>query len=121
MWTEITIAVYVYVFVVKKLKDHIKNSNHEIANLKTGGPCWHYIGHLGLTAGLGRIFLSFCLIILRNMSMLNQLPSSRNNYLNHVIDCEKVFEQCKTHQDNYSDKDLKCNLQSAIKMFLHLT
>ena len=39
------------------------------------------------------------------MSMLNQLPSSKNNYLNHVLDWVKVFEQCKTHQDNYSDKD----------------
>ena len=26
MWQEITIAAYVYVFIVKKLKDHVKNS-----------------------------------------------------------------------------------------------
>ena len=50
---------------------------------------------------------NFFLIILGNMSTLNQLPSSRNNYLNHVIDWEKVFDQCKTHQNNYSDKDSK--------------
>ena len=55
------------------------------------------------------------------MSMLDQLPSSRNNSLNHVLDWEKVFEICKTHQDNYSDKDSKCNIQSAIRIFLHLT
>ena len=54
------------------------------------------------------------------MSMLNQLPSSRNNSLNHLLDWEKVFEQCKSHQDNNSDKDSKYNLQSVIKIFLHL-
>ena len=94
------------------------------ANLKTRGPCWYYIAHRSawadkykhlrheeskenLTAGSGRIFWSFCLIILRNMSLLNQLPSSKNNSLNHVLDWEKVFDQCKTHQNNYSEKDLK--------------
>ena len=94
------------VFIVKKLKDHIKISKYyETAKLKTGGPCWHYIAQLSarahkythlrheqlkenLTAGLGRIFGSFCLIILRNMSMLNQLPSNRNISLNHVLDWE---------------------------------
>ena len=97
MWKEITIAAYV--FIVKKLKDHIKNSKYyETANLKTGGPCWHYIAHPStrahtythlrhkeskenLTADLGRLFWSFCLIILRKLSMFNQLPSSRNNSL----------------------------------------
>ena len=52
--------------------------------------------------------------------MLHQRPSSRNISLNHVLDWEKVFDQCKTHQDNYSDKDLKCNLQSVFKNFPHL-
>ena len=48
---ESTIAAYVYVFIVKKLKDHIKNSKHyETANLKTGGPSWHYIDHLSARA-----------------------------------------------------------------------
>ena len=74
MSKEITIAAYVYVFIVKKLKDHVKNSKfYYTANLKTEGPCWHYIAHLSarahkythlrheestgnLTAGLGRIF-----------------------------------------------------------------
>ena len=95
MWKEITIAAYVYVFIVKKLKDHIKNSKYyETANLKTGETCLNYIAHLSarahnytplrheskenMTAVFGRILWSFCLIILRNMSMLNQLPSSRN-------------------------------------------
>ena len=138
MWKEITIEAYVYVFIVKKLKENVNNSKFYLtANVKTKGPCWHYIAHLSarahtythlrheeskenLTAGLGRIFWSFCLIILRNISMLNQLPSSKYNSLNHVLDWEKVFEQCKTHQDNYSDKDSKCNLQCVIKIFLHL-
>ena len=71
-----------------------------------------------LTAGLGWIFWSFCIIILRNMSMLIHIPSSWNSSLNHVLDCEKVFEICKTHQDNYSDKDSKC--KCVIKIFLHL-
>ena len=53
------------------------------------------------------------------MSMLNQLPSSRNKSLIHVLDWEKVFDQCKTHQDNYSDKDSKCNLHSVIKIYLY--
>ena len=71
---EITIAAYVYVFIVKKSKDHIKNSKYyETAYLKKGGPCWHFIAHLGakaykythlrheeskghFTAGLGRLF-----------------------------------------------------------------
>ena len=71
---EIIIAAYVYVFIVKKLKDHIKNSKYyETANLETGGACWHFIAHMSasahkythsrheesrdnLTAGLGRIF-----------------------------------------------------------------
>ena len=39
--------------------------------------------------------------------------SSRNNSLNHVLDWEEVFDQCKTHKDNYSDKDSKCNLLSV--------
>ena len=65
-----SLSSYDYVFIVNKLKDHIKNRNYyETANLKTGGPCWHYIAHLSarahkythlrheeLTAGLGRIF-----------------------------------------------------------------
>ena len=69
---EITIAAFVYVFIVKKLNNHIKNSKYyEAVNLKTGGPCWHYIAYLSarahkythlrheeskenLTAGLGR-------------------------------------------------------------------
>ena len=47
MWKEIRIAAYVYVFIVKKLKDHIKISEYdETANLKTGGPCRHYNAHL---------------------------------------------------------------------------
>ena len=54
-----------YVFIVKKMEDHIKNGKYyETANLKTGGPYWHYISHLStrahnythLTVGLGRIF-----------------------------------------------------------------
>ena len=46
MWNEITIAAYVYVYIVKKLKDHIKNNKYyETANLKTGGPCY-YIAYL---------------------------------------------------------------------------
>ena len=118
MWKEITIAAYVYVFIIKKLKDLIKKSKYyKTADLKTGGPCWHYIAHLSArahkythlrhdksnensTAGLSRIFWSFYLIILRNMSKLNQLLSSRNNSLNHGLDWEKVFDQCKTNQDN---------------------
>ena len=81
MWKEINISAYNYVLIVKKLKDHIKNSKYyETANLKTGRPFWHYIAHLiarahmythlrheeskeNLTAGTGRIFWSFCLII----------------------------------------------------------
>ena len=47
------------------------------------------------------------------MSMLKQF---RNNSLNHVLDWKKVFDQSKTHQDYYSDKDLKYNLQSVIKI-----
>ena len=56
------------------------------------------------------------------MSMLNQLPLSRSNSLNHVLDLEKMFDQCKTHQDNYYDKDSNCNLQSlsVIETFLYL-
>ena len=86
------------------MKDLVKNSQYyETANSKTGGNCWHYIAHLSArahnythlrheesrensTAGLGRIFWSFCLIILRNMSMLNHIPSSRNNSLNHILE-----------------------------------
>ena len=116
------------VFIVKKLIISKSSKYYKTANLKTGEPCWHYIAHLSarahkyshlrheesketLTEGLGKIFCSFCLIILRNMSMLNQLLSSRNKSLNHVLDWKKVFDQYKTHQDNYSDKDSKCNLQ----------
>ena len=62
------------VFIVKKLKDCIKNGKYyETANLKTGGPYWRDFAHLSarahnythlrheeskenLTAGLGRIF-----------------------------------------------------------------
>ena len=51
------------------------------------------------------------------MSMLNQLPSSRNNSLNHLLDWEKVLDQCKTHQDNYYDKDSKCNLPECYQDF----
>ena len=51
MWKEITIAAYVYVFIIKKLKDHTKNSKYyEIANFKEGGPCWHYTAHLSAWA-----------------------------------------------------------------------
>ena len=74
---EIPIAAYVCVFIVKKLKYRVKNNKYyETANLKTGGPCWHYIAYLSarahkythsrheeskenLTAGLGRILGSF--------------------------------------------------------------
>ena len=52
--------------------------------------------------------------------MLNPLTSSKTNSLNHVLDWEKLFDQCKTHQDNYSDKDSECHLKSVIKIFLHL-
>ena len=48
---EITIAAYVYVFIVKKFQDHIENSNYyETANLKTGGLCWHEIALLSSRA-----------------------------------------------------------------------
>ena len=105
------------------LKDRIKNSKYyETANLKTGGHFWHYIAHLSarahkythlrhaeskenLTAGLGRIIWSFWIIETKLFKLLNQLPLSRNNSLNHVLDWEKVFDPCKTYQDNYSDKD----------------
>ena len=51
MWKEITIAAYVYVFIVKKVKDHIINSKYyETVNLKTGVPCWHFIALLGAKA-----------------------------------------------------------------------
>ena len=41
------IAAYVYVFIVKKLKYHIKKSKYyETGNWKTGGPCCPYIAHL---------------------------------------------------------------------------
>ena len=74
--------------------------------MKTGGPCLHYIAHLSARAHK--------YTHLRHEeskeSMLNHIPSSRNNSLNHVLDWEKVLEKCKTHQDNYSDKDSKCNV-----------
>ena len=40
-----------YVFIVKKLKDHIKNRKYyEAAKLKNGGRCWQYIAHLSARA-----------------------------------------------------------------------
>ena len=43
--------MYVYVFIVKKSKDHIKNSKYYVTPiLETGGPCWHYIAHLSTRA-----------------------------------------------------------------------
>ena len=46
MWKEIIIVAYVYVFIVKKLKYHIKNIKYnETGNWKTGGPCWPCIAH----------------------------------------------------------------------------
>ena len=63
-----------FLYLLLGLKDHIKNIKYyKTANLKTGGPCWHYIIHLSarankythlrheeskqnLTAGLDRIF-----------------------------------------------------------------
>ena len=68
MWIKITIAAYVYVFILKKLKDHIKSSKYyETANLKTGGPCWHYSAQLSARAIMQPLecyqdFLSFCLL-----------------------------------------------------------
>ena len=50
------------------------------------------------------------------MSMLNTIPSSRTDSLNHVLEWKKVFEKCKTHQDNYYNKDSKCNIQCVIKI-----
>ena len=48
---EITIAAYVYVFIVKKLKDNIKNSKYcETVYQKKGEPCWRYIAHLSARA-----------------------------------------------------------------------
>ena len=42
MWKEITTAAYVYVFIVKKIKDNVRKNRYETDNLKTGGPCWLY-------------------------------------------------------------------------------
>ena len=75
-WKEIAIATYCYVFIVKKLNYHIKNSKYyETGNWKTGGHCWPYISQVNarahkytwrheeskeiLTAGLGRNILKF--------------------------------------------------------------
>ena len=90
-----------------KWQDHIKSSKYyETTTLKTGGPFRHYIAHLSprtqkythlrhenqsenSIAGVGRIFWSFCPIIWRDMSMLNHIPSSRNNF--HVLE-ESVWK-----------------------------
>ena len=123
MRKETTIAAYVYVFIVKKLKDHIKNSKYyETDNLKTGGHCWHYIAHLSarahtyihlrheeskaiLTAGLGRIFEVSALLYWEICQCKINFHQVEIISLNHALDWKKLFEHCKTHQDNFSDKD----------------
>ena len=40
-----------FMYLFKKLNDHINNNKYyETANLKTGAPCWHYIAHLSARA-----------------------------------------------------------------------
>ena len=111
MWKEITIAAYVYVFIVKKLKEHVNTSkfNCQFKNRRTllalyrSPECrssqvytfktWRIKGKFD--SRFRQNILKFLHFILGNMSMLNHIPSTWNSSLTMYWTGRKCLKYAK--------------------------